>query len=120
MSNNISKIKFILSLLAVTSVAALNPSAYAQNIKPGNVDNFLNRANLNTNFPQVQPRENINLTPSVQKLPDSLKPGATQESGNGGCVNVVCSKPPLPENELRTNTIKPNGLLLNQNSSIRQ
>lgn len=115
MSNNIGKIKFILSLLAVTSVAALNPSAYAQNVKPGNVDGFLNRANLNTVSPQLQLRENNNLPASVQKLPNGFKPGSSiDKCDGGGSTNFICGKKPQTENQLRTNPVNSNGSLLNR------
>ncbi|MBI1241634.1 hypothetical protein [Umezakia ovalisporum] len=91
-TNNTNKIKLILSILAVTSVAALNPSAYSQTVKPGNIDNFLNRANLNINPGQLEPTE-INKLPAVEKLPTGTikKPGAEawNVSCNGACADPV-------------------------------
>ncbi|TVP56065.1 MAG: hypothetical protein EA343_24535 [Nodularia sp. (in: Bacteria)] len=109
--NNTSKIKFILSILAITSVAALNPAAYAQNIKPGNVDNFLTRANLNPNSSQLQRRDIDNVPSAVEKLPDGFKPNGAEDKFNVVC-NGSCGKKPNAE-ELKKNPINPN-------DSIRQ
>jgi hypothetical protein len=94
-----SKIKFIFSMIAMTSIAALNPAVNAQTPQPGAVDNLLNRANLSTDSIKVRPGVVNNVTPSVQKLPGTIKPGG-ENAHNFGCVNAGCAER-LPNNGRR-------------------
>ena len=80
-TKNSGKIKFLLSILAVSSFASLNSSAYAET-KPGSVDKFLHHANLNTIDPS-----SINPKPvSVE----NLAPGAIKKPGEAA-LNVACN-----------------------------
>lgn len=92
MSNQQSnKAKFIASILAITSLAALPPVANAQTVKPSNATRkILNRANLNTNSNQ---RQFTNKKPS-RTLERLNKPVAnTKKRGaNGICFNRGCRK----------------------------
>jgi hypothetical protein len=84
-----SKIKFIFSMIAMTSIAALNPAVNAQTPQPGAVDNLLNRANLSTDSIKVRPGVVNNLTPSIQRLPGTLKPGGA--AAHNGVCDGSCS-----------------------------
>ncbi|WP_460206792.1 hypothetical protein [Scytonema sp. NUACC21] len=98
-----SKVKVILSILAMTSIAALTPSAYAQTAKPGkSVDNILNRANINTNSTELQRHRDLS-SPSIEKLPEGLKPGGINGILDGGCNNGKCGGKPNIGREVLTN-----------------
>jgi hypothetical protein len=79
-TKNSGKIKFLLSILAVSSFASLNSSAYAET-KPGSVDKFLHHANLNTIDPyNPKPVSVKELATDAEKKPTvdkkKLAPGA--------------------------------------------
>jgi len=102
-TKNSGKIKFLLSILAVTSFASLNSSAYAET-KPGSVDKFLHHANLNTIDPYnpkpvsvekvatdviKKPVEKV--APGAIKKPvEKLAPGAIKKPGDAA-LNVACN-----------------------------
>lgn len=107
-TKNSGKIKFLLSILAVTSFASLNSSAYAET-KPGSVDKFLHHANLNTIDPSsINPKPvsveklatDAEKKPTVDKkkvAPDAIKnpveklaPGAIKKPGDAA-LNVACN-----------------------------
>lgn len=112
-----SQVKFILSILAMTSVAALNSAVNAQTLKPGaTVDAFLNRANLSTKSTKVQNTTIEKVSPTVERLNNSSKLQRQLEDGNGTC-NGSCSggkKPSDRGRELITDPINRSGSLLNQ------
>ncbi|MDH6061409.1 hypothetical protein NWP17_13345 [Chrysosporum bergii ANA360D] len=92
-TKNSGKIKFLLSILAVTSFASLNSSAYAET-KPGSIDKFLHHANLNTIDPSSinpKPVSVEKLAPGAIKKPvEKLAPGAIKKPGDAA-LNVACN-----------------------------
>ena len=109
-TKNSGKIKFLLSILAVSSFASLNSSAYAET-KPGSVDKFLHHANLNTIDPSsINPKpvsvkelatdaekkptvDKKKLAPDAIKKPvsvENLAPGAIKKPGEAA-LNVACN-----------------------------
>lgn len=93
MSNQQSnKAKFIVSILAMTSLAALAPAANAQTIKPNTAtENILNRANLNTNSTQRQFTKKAP-SPVLERLEKPLGTNALDKK-NGTCPwNLSCLK----------------------------
>ena len=112
-----SQVKFILSILAMTSVAALNSAVNAQTVKPdATVDTFLNRANLSTKSTKIKNTRLENLSPTIERLNNSSKLQRQLEDGNGTC-NGSCGggkKPSERGRELITDPINRSGSLLNQ------
>ncbi|MEH2283855.1 MAG: hypothetical protein V7K90_21435 [Nostoc sp.] len=113
-----NQVKFILSILAMSSVAAFSSGVNAQTIKPDTtVDTFLNRANLSAKSTKVQDIRLQNLSPSVERINNSSKLQRQLDSQNsGGCSNGSCGikKPSQQGRELITDPINRSGSLLNQ------
>lgn len=112
-----SQVKFILSILAMTSVAALNSAVNAQTVKPdATVDTFLNRANLSTESRKIQNIRIEKLSPSVERINNSSKPKTQLDLFDGSCNNGSCpaKTPSNLKRELITDPINRSGSLLNQ------
>jgi len=90
MSNQQSnKAKFIVSILAMTSLAALAPAANAQTVKPSvATENILNRADLNTNSSEAQLWKKPS-SPVLERIGNEKNPYLNTH--NKGC-NEVCGK----------------------------
>lgn len=95
MSNQQSnKTKFIIGILAMTSLAALAPSANAQTVKPSAAtENILNRANLNTDSVKKQ-QPGGGLSPSIERLDRTKLGDPLRACDGGGSTNNICSKKP--------------------------
>ncbi|MEH2239143.1 hypothetical protein [Nostoc sp.] len=111
-----SQVKFILSILAMTSVAALNSAVNAQTVKPdATVDTFLNRANLSSKSTKVQNIRIEKLSPTVERINNSSKLQRQLEAGDNGC-NGSCGirKPSDRGREVIIDRANRSGSLLNQ------
>ncbi|MBN3926198.1 hypothetical protein [Nostoc sp. NMS4] len=113
-----NQVKFILSILAMSSVAAFSSGVNAQTLKPDTtVDTFLNRANLTTKSTKIQDTKLQKLSPTVERINNSSKFQRQLDSQNsGGCTNTSCGvkNPSQQGRELITDPINRSGSLLNQ------
>ncbi|MEH2196004.1 MAG: hypothetical protein V7K98_25640 [Nostoc sp.] len=113
-----NQVKFILGILAMTSVAALNSAVNAQTLKPdATVDAFLNRANLSTKSTKIQNTTIEKVSPTVERINNSSILQRQLDDVNGSCPkNGACGvkKPSERGRELITDPINRSGSLLNQ------
>jgi hypothetical protein len=90
-----SHVKFMLGLLAITSIASIMPGVQAQTVDPdtnGSPSNgILQRANLKLDSSQYQ--QGSNTSPSLEQLSTPSKLDRVSDSVNSGCVNTACRKP---------------------------
>jgi hypothetical protein len=85
--NKASKVKFVLGMIAMSSIAALAPAANAATLKSNQaLGDILSQAKLNLDSPQQLQASSV--LPSLEKLNPSLK---RQNDGiNDGCTNTGC------------------------------
>lgn len=84
--NKASKVKFMLGMIAMSSIAALAPAANAATLKsnPAAFGDILSQAKLNLDSPQQLQASSV--LPSLEKLNPSLR---RQADDNYGC-NQSC------------------------------
>ena len=84
--NKASKVKFMLGMIAMSSIAALAPAANAATLKsnPAAFGDILSQAKLNLDSPQQLQASSV--LPSLEKLNPSLR---RQGAGDGTC-NTAC------------------------------
>ncbi len=93
-----NKIKLMLGVFAMTSVAALTPSVNAE--PTSSYNGILNRANLNLESSSLQQTESQS-SPTLEK-PDLSNQLGTRACDGGGSTNNICSKKPFRNGQLTT------------------
>ena len=91
-TNKASQVKFVLGIIAMTSVAALTPAANAKTLESSSVlQNIMSQAKLSLDSPMQQLNKPL-ATPSLEKLEGATKLAKANDdnSTNSGCTNSSC------------------------------